>query len=142
MIQVPIFRFVDVFLLAFAVIALTVVENGKAASAFVARGVGSSCSCRPDRRGRNFLVPSLTTGDGDNLATASPPSPSTLGFHTVQGVRCREVVNELPLVGRVVVLEATADAQEELVDECLALEEEKNEYKQTRIAEGDPYGYV
>jgi len=144
MIQVPIFRFVDVCLLAVSVIALVVVENGKATSAFVARSVGSTCSCRPHRRGRGFLVSSLTMGDGDNdnLATDSPPLPSTLGFHSVQGVRCREVVNELPLVGRVVVLEATADAQEELVDECLALEEEKSESKQTRIAEGDPYGAV
>ena len=66
-------------------------------------------------------------------------------FHTVQGVICREVTNELPVIGTVVVLEATADAQEELVDECLELEEEKNEGDGTqkmRIAEGDPYGCV
>ena len=64
-------------------------------------------------------------------------------FHTVQGIKCREVTNELPVIGKIVVLEATADAQEELVDECLELEDERNDNnKEKRIAEGDPYGYV
>ena len=53
------------------------------------------------------------------------------------------MTNELPVIGKIVVLEATADAQEELVDECLELEDERNDSdKQKRIAEGDPYGYV
>lgn len=64
-------------------------------------------------------------------------------FHTVQGVLCREVTNELPVIGTVVVLEATADAQEELVDECLELEEDnEGDGTQKRIVEGDPYGCV
>lgn len=65
---------------------------------------------------------------------------TAVASHTVQDVRCTEVVNELPFIGRVVVLEATADAQEELVDECLELEDERNKDKPKRIAEGDPYG--
>jgi len=79
--------------------------------------------------------------DSDNDSD-SDGNPSAVRLHTVQGVRCREVVNELPVVGRVVVLEATADAQEELVDECLELEDEKTNDKPSRIAEGDPYGAV
>lgn len=70
------------------------------------------------------------------------PDPAT-EFHTVEGILCREVVNELPVIGKIVVLEATADAQEELVDECLELEDDITEDgKQKRIAEGDPYGCV
>ena len=68
-------------------------------------------------------------------------STSTTEFHTVQGILCREVMNELPVIGEIAVLEATADAQEELVDECLELEDEiSDDGKQKRIAEGDPYG--
>ena len=92
----------------------------------------------------------------DDAVASSSPSPATLKFHTVQGIRCREVTNDLPVIGAVVVLEATADAQEELVAECLELEEDEidneksddatsNSNKQKRkriIAEGDPYGYV
>lgn len=81
--------------------------------------------------------------DNDGVVAASPSPSKTTPFHTVQGIRCREVVNELPVIGTVVVLEATADAQEELVDECLELEEdETDDSKEKRIAEGDPYGAV
>ncbi len=74
------------------------------------------------------------------LSAQSPPAAE---FHTVQGILCREVTNELPVIGKIVVLEATADAQEELVDECLELEDERDDNsKQKRIAEGDPYGCV
>ena len=75
------------------------------------------------------------------VLSAQPPPAAE--FHTVQGILCREVTNELPVIGKIVVLEATADAQEELVDECLELEDERNDSdQQKRIAEGDPYGYV
>jgi predicted nicotinamide N-methyase len=63
-------------------------------------------------------------------------------FHHVQGVTCREVTNILPIVGPVTVLEATADAQEELVDEVLALDDEIESIGERRIKEGDPYGSV
>ncbi|KAL3910964.1 MAG: hypothetical protein SGARI_001872 [Bacillariaceae sp.] len=64
-------------------------------------------------------------------------------IHMVEDVACREVQNELPVVGTVTVLEATADAQEELVDEVLLLEDERDESTtEARIKEGDPYGSV
>ena len=63
-------------------------------------------------------------------------------IHTVEAVTCREVQNELPVIGTVTVLEATADAQEALVDEVLLLEDERDETTEIRIKEGDPYGSV
>ena len=71
-------------------------------------------------------------------------------LHTVQGVLCREVGNELPLIGTVTVLEATADAQEKLVDEVLEIDKDhssaehdvSNENQKKSIKRGDPYGAV
>jgi hypothetical protein len=102
----------------------------------------------------------VLTSHNDNDNNNNKNSNSSL-FHTVQGVVCREVTNELPVIGTVAVLEATADSQEDLVNECLELEEEEEEQqqqefeigvdvdvvvvkekKQKRIAEGDPYGSV
>lgn len=78
-----------------------------------------------------------------NLLVLSAQSSSATECHTVQGILCREVINELPVIGKIVVLEATADAQEELVDECLELEDENSgDGKKKRITEGDPYGCV
>lgn len=70
------------------------------------------------------------------LALQQPVS----SFHRVQGVKCREVQNVLPIIGTVSVLEATADAQEQLVDE--ALDDEISSGEGKRIKEGDPYGSV
>ena len=77
------------------------------------------------------------------------PFSSSIGaLHTVNGIRCREVTNELPVIGTVRVLEATADSQEELVDECLHLEDDDDDdddesaLPPKRIARGDPYGAV
>lgn len=86
---------------------------------------------------------SILSVANDGSVVSSTTSSSTMPFHTVQGILCREVRNELPVIGTIVVLEATAAAQEELVDECLELEEDKNDSdKQKRISEGDPYGCV
>ena len=65
-------------------------------------------------------------------------------FHTVDGVRCREVQNELPVIGTVTVLEATARAQEELVDEVLTMDDDLRgtDTPDRKIKEGDPYGAV
>ena len=84
-----------------------------------------------------------TDGSRRNRSILSVQSTPSTDFHTVQGILCREVVNELPVIGKIVVLEATAESQEELVDECLELEDEITEDgKQRRISEGDPYGCV
>mmetsp|Transcript_45156 Transcript_45156/g.109935 ORF Transcript_45156/g.109935 Transcript_45156/m.109935 type:complete len:489 (-) Transcript_45156:1073-2539(-) len=68
-------------------------------------------------------------------------------LHTVDGVTCREVVNSgLPIIKTVTVLEATAESQEELVDEVLLLEDElpnnNEDGGKRRIENGDPYGAV
>ena len=61
-------------------------------------------------------------------------------LHIVSGIRCREVPLELPIVGTVTVLEATADSQNDLVD--AALEEEQDDPENNMLRSGDPYGAV
>lgn len=63
--------------------------------------------------------------------------------HAVYGVECVEVPMNLPTVGRVVVLEATAESQEVLVN--MALEDNipnKNNKVIQQLNAGDPYGTV
>jgi predicted nicotinamide N-methyase len=85
------------------------------------------------------------------LGLQQQPSSAT-SFHSVQGVMCREVQNILPIVGTVTVLEATANAQTQLVDEALLValdtdldgnQENTTTGKRRRmIQKGDPYGSV
>jgi len=70
-----------------------------------------------------------TRGDGTNT------------IHIVDGFSCREVPIDLPVVGTVTVLEATAQAQEDLVEMALAMDESEIRGEQ-KLAEGDPYGAV
>lgn len=58
--------------------------------------------------------------------------------HCVDGIDCREIVNQLPTIGTVVILEATAASQDKLVD--LALEE--GDDLDFKLDSGDPYGAV
>ena len=60
--------------------------------------------------------------------------------HAVDGVECREIHIDVPVIGTVTVLEATAESQEDLVDMAVALEDEIVE-KQL-LSAGDPYGAV
>jgi predicted nicotinamide N-methyase len=62
-------------------------------------------------------------------------------IHIVDGFSCREVHIDLPVVGTVTVLEATAQAQEDLVDMALALDESEVHGEQ-KLSAGDPYGAV
>lgn len=83
-----------------------------------------------------FLLPTC----GPKEVTAPSSLFSTTTEHVVDGVTCREMPLEVPTIGTVVVLEATADSQEDLVDMALALEEETVD---TQLLEaGDPYGAV
>jgi len=91
----------------------------------------------------------LTSCDNNNSSEHKQAITSSSSFHTVQGVVFREVSNELPIIGKVVVLEATADSQEDLINECIEVEEEQedgcdeaNGKKTKRIMQGDPYGSV
>lgn len=56
--------------------------------------------------------------------------------HVVDGIECVEVSIDVPIVGRVTILEATAESQEDLVN--MALEEEEL----SELNKGDPYGTV
>jgi len=60
--------------------------------------------------------------------------------HVVDGVECVEVEIDVPLVGRITILEATAESQEDLVN--MALEEGLENYVATLLNAGDPYGAV
>mmetsp|Transcript_13611 Transcript_13611/g.15630 ORF Transcript_13611/g.15630 Transcript_13611/m.15630 type:complete len:399 (-) Transcript_13611:117-1313(-) len=91
----------------------------------------------------------LASYDNKNSSEHKQTITSSSSFHTVQGVVFREVSNELPIIGKVVVLEATADSQEDLINECIEVEEEQkdgcdeaNGKKTKRIMQGDPYGSV
>ena len=57
--------------------------------------------------------------------------------HVVDGIECVEVSIDLPIVGRITILEATAESQEDLVNMALEEEEELSE-----LNKGDPYGAV
>ena len=83
----------------------------------------------------------------ESFLAVTSETKSGPGRHIVNGVECVEVPIELPsLGGRVVVLEATAESQEDLVN--LALEEEGDETdtihssKLEKLNAGDPYGAV
>jgi predicted nicotinamide N-methyase len=65
----------------------------------------------------------------------------TSTVHIVDGLSCREVPIDLPVVGTVTVLEATAQAQEDLVEMALAMDESEIRGQQ-KLSEGDPYGAV
>ncbi|KAL3936205.1 MAG: hypothetical protein SGBAC_008421 [Bacillariaceae sp.] len=70
------------------------------------------------------------------LASTSTDFGSTT--HVVDGVVCREMPLDVPAIGTVIVLEATAQSQEDLVDMALALEDEEAGL----LEAGDPYGAV
>jgi predicted nicotinamide N-methyase len=113
---------------------------------------------RPGRRGVSDSPATAILGIGSAVRTSSlsmaiPPSSSSSSFnlHTVDGVTCREVYNDFPLIGTVTVLEATAQGQEELVNEILlAMEidcpvddaDPKKPSTRKRIVKDDPYGAV
>jgi Lysine methyltransferase len=61
--------------------------------------------------------------------------------HIVDGIECREVTIDIPAVGPVTILEATAKSQAELVDMALALDENELTVP-NQLQAGDPYGAV
>jgi predicted nicotinamide N-methyase len=73
-------------------------------------------------------------------ATDATKITTTSDRHIVDGVVCREIHMDVPGVGTVTVLEATAESQEDLVEMALALEEETVETQILTV--GDPYGAV
>merc|ERR1719362_239489 len=89
---------------------------------------------------KNTKAPRL--GIASRVYSAIDPAASTSSVHTVEGVICREVTIDIPAVGAVTVLEATAESQESLVDMALALSEEELKGQEQKLAAGDPYGSV
>jgi predicted nicotinamide N-methyase len=60
----------------------------------------------------------------------------------VDGIECRQVTIDVQLVGPVTILEATAKAQDDLVDMALALNEDELTAVKQLLQSGDPYGAV
>lgn len=67
---------------------------------------------------------------------------STSQYTVVDGVECRQVTIDVQVVGPVTILEATAKAQEDLVDMALALDEDELTDAKQLLQSGDPYGAV
>mmetsp|Transcript_17430 Transcript_17430/g.21291 ORF Transcript_17430/g.21291 Transcript_17430/m.21291 type:complete len:347 (+) Transcript_17430:72-1112(+) len=66
-------------------------------------------------------------------------------LHDVNGISCREVHISIETTGKITVLEATADSQNDLVDLALATEEEiaaNNQSGKLHLDHQDPYGAV
>ena len=66
---------------------------------------------------------------------------SSIVYHVVDGIECREVTIDIQTVGPVTILEATAKSQSELVDMALALDEDEL-MNRNQLQAGDPYGAV
>ena len=66
---------------------------------------------------------------------------SSIVYHVVDGIECREVTIDIQTVGPVTILEATAKSQSELVDMALALDEDEFMIR-NQLQAGDPYGAV
>eukprot|EP00980_Cylindrotheca_fusiformis_P016401 scaffold4887_cov118-Cylindrotheca_fusiformis.AAC.11 len=90
-------------------------------------GANPPCSVHPSSHKTSLFAK-------DAVASAAP------SLHHVDGVACREIQIEVPVIGTVTVLEATAESQENLVDMALALDGEVTESQ--LLVVGDPYGAV
>ena len=77
-------------------------------------------------------------------STQSQQQEKQQQYHIVDGIQCREIHIEVPTVGQVTVLEATAEAQSDLVDMALVEEDEDDQDgdHQSVLSSGDPYGAV
>lgn len=93
----------------------------------------------------------------DINGATSPSLSSQHRRHTVNGVECTEITIDLPIVGSVTILEATAEAQNVLVDLALTMNDtvvDSNQHPSTtsipmvasfeniQLNVGDPYGAV
>ena len=96
----------------------------------------------PPRTGTAYRYPLYfqATSKSDDV----PPPPSYI-MHDVDGITCREVSIGVDSVGSVVILEATAESQEVLVDAALALDDDEEIVggpPHLQLDVGDPYGSV
>jgi predicted nicotinamide N-methyase len=112
----------------------------------------------------NLIDLSMTEVSGatipEDTCTSLEATTTTGATHVIQGIVCREIPMELPVVGRITILEATADSQEDLVNLALLLEDEEpsttletsqdssssrrscQKEQLQRLNAGDPYGAV
>lgn len=97
-----------------------------------------SCYFGHRRWSRFFSMAAMADDGSTEILSSTGISPT----HVVDGVVCREIPMELPVVGIVTVLEATAESQESLVDMALALNEEELGVQGQKLSAGDPYGAV
>lgn len=75
-----------------------------------------------------------------SCATVSPDV--TKRIHSVDGVNANEVTIDIKHIGKVIILEATAEAQNELVEMAVALEDEKDPTFAQTLLHDDCYGSV
>jgi predicted nicotinamide N-methyase len=75
------------------------------------------------------------------LSSETVDSSSSSELHIVSGIQCRMVPLDLPIIGTVNVLEATADSQNDLVDAALH-DDDSNSQDDGVLSSGDPYGAV
>jgi predicted nicotinamide N-methyase len=85
-------------------------------------------------------IPELFNYRTVTRSTRLETAEEEMRLHIVDGIRCREIPIDVPVVGIVTLLEATVEAQEELVDMALALDDEIE--GERKLAAGDPYGAV
>lgn len=87
-------------------------------------------------RGRNYIAVPKT-----RCCATSSSSEKTL--HTVNGIQTYEVGIDIKHIGKVIILEATAESQDVLVEMAVALEEEKRENTSNQtLLHDDCYGSV
>jgi len=99
-----------------------------------------------------YSVPPTRSIVEERIVLESSSAANLLEFnatrhHIVDGIECTEVTIDLPLVGSVTILEATAKSQERLVDIALAMDSNQTEHQNDDDSElvlnsGDPYGAV
>jgi predicted nicotinamide N-methyase len=105
----------------------------------------------PQRSPRQLFSTTVTTTTtvGDSLSLSTDPAAQPPRRHQVNGIDFVEVVIPLPFIGDVTILEATASAQDALVD--LALENDEDlpsegidddDNAKLTLPTGDPYGAV
>lgn len=99
-----------------------------------------------------YSVPPTRSIVEERIVLESSSAANLLDFkvarhHIVDGIECTEVTIDLPVVGSVTILEATAKSQERLVDIALAMdsdqtEDQINDDSNLVLNSGDPYGAV
>lgn len=104
--------------------------------------IGTQSSKRQQLLDSNTRLKSKLVGSASYVQLTPRLRDTPSNTHVVDGVVCREIPLDLPVVGTVTVLEATAESQEDLVDMALFLEGDDELTCEMKLTAGDPYGAV